>query len=108
MTLREHHQNSMEEVLTATRRRRQSEQAPSFLIKAAFSLCCCERGPVLLRLARRLFEISAPSFTEKMDWPRLGVPAVCSVLMAIAVTVVSVVAVAALLVPETVVEMDDM
>ena len=58
--------------LTATLRRRQSLQAPSFLIKAARSLDCWDRGPVRLLLVRRLLETSEPSLTEKIDWCRLG------------------------------------
>ncbi len=59
-------------LLTATLRRRQSGQAPSFLINAARSLDCCDSGPVRLLLARRLLETSDPSFMENMDWCRLG------------------------------------
>ena len=58
--------------LTATLLRRQSAHAPSFLIRAALSLDCWERGPVRLLLVRRVLETSAPSLTEKMDWCRLG------------------------------------
>lgn len=43
-------------------------QAPNFLMRAAFSLCCADKGPVRRRLVRRLPEISEPSLTEKMDW----------------------------------------
>jgi hypothetical protein len=46
--------------------------APSFLIRAARSLDCCERGPVRLLLVRRLLETSEPSFIEKIDWCKLG------------------------------------
>lgn len=56
----------------ATLLRRQSGHAPSFLIKAALSLDCWERGPVRLLLVRRVLETSAPSLREKMDWCRLG------------------------------------
>lgn len=59
-------------VLTATRLRRQSWQAPSLRIKAAFSLEWAERGPVRLLLARRLLETSVPSSKEKIDWCGLG------------------------------------
>lgn len=58
--------------LTATLRLLQSLQAPSFLMRAARSLDCWERGPVRLLLVRRLLETSEPSFTEKIDWCRLG------------------------------------
>lgn len=41
-------------------------------MRAARSLDCWERGPVRLLLVRRLLETSEPSFTEKIDWCRLG------------------------------------
>jgi hypothetical protein len=41
-------------------------------MSAARSLDCWERGPVRLLLVRRLLETSEPSFTEKIDWCRLG------------------------------------
>jgi hypothetical protein len=62
----------LQEELTATRRRRQSLQAPSFLIRAARSLDCWDKGPVRRLLARRLLETSAPSFREKIDWCNVG------------------------------------
>jgi len=41
-------------------------------MRAAFSLCCWDKGPVRLLLARRLLERSEPSLTEKMDWCGVG------------------------------------
>lgn len=51
---------------TATRRRRQSMQAPSFRIRAAFSRWDAESGPVRRRLGRRMAPRSEPSLTEKI------------------------------------------
>lgn len=52
-------------------------------MRAAFSLCCWDKGPVRLLLARRLLERSEPSLTEKMDWCGVGeVSALYDVLLA--------------------------
>jgi hypothetical protein len=57
---------------------------------AAFSLWTAERGPVRLRLARRLPGTSAPSLTEKMDWEDSTLYAVALVsLVALDVAVTS-------------------
>lgn len=47
-------------ILTATRLRRQSAQAPSFRMMAAFSRCSADKGPVRLLLARLFCELSEP------------------------------------------------
>jgi hypothetical protein len=79
--------------LTATRLRRQSMHAPSFLIKAARSLDCWDKGPVRLLLGRRLLETSAPSLRENMDWCKLGeVSALYDVLLVSAEACVALVA----------------
>jgi hypothetical protein len=84
---------SEDDGLTATLRRRQSGQAPSFLMSAARSLDSWERGPVRLLLVRRLLETSGPSLTEKMDWCRLGeVSALYDVLLVSLDAIVAVVA----------------
>lgn len=36
-------------------------------MRAAFSLCCCDNGPVRLLLARTRLETSAPSLTRKTE-----------------------------------------
>lgn len=46
--------------------------APNFLIKAARSLDCWDKGPVRLLLVRRLLETSEPSLREKIDWCSVG------------------------------------
>lgn len=58
--------------LTPTLLLRQSSQAPNFLIKAAFSLPCWDKGPLRLLLVRRLLETLAPSLREKIDWCKVG------------------------------------
>ena len=36
-------------------------------MRAAFSRCCCDKGPVRLLLARTRLETSAPSLTWKIE-----------------------------------------
>lgn len=74
-------------------------------MRAAFSLCCCDKGPVRLLLARTRLETSVPSFTWKMDVKLGEVSALYDVLF---VSVDTLVAVEAVVTMVACVEMDEL